>query len=224
MYIFEPGFSNAEKITEVSGRGVGMDVVKRATESIGGQIFVETEVGKGSTIFLSLPSSMAVKGALLFLQDEQEYAFALTYTEAVVSITKKDIHKINNGLMTKYLDRTISLIFFKDLLGLESLTDISKSNVFHRGFDETSADKNLDVIVVSYSGRFVGIVVDKLLQQKEIVEKTLTKPVDNVKLLSGTTILGNGNVCLVVDVSAISDILFKAHAAKKRVNSETVNN
>lgn len=220
MYIFEPGFSNAEKITEVSGRGVGMDVVKRATESIGGQISVETEVGKGTTIFLSLPSSMAVKGALLFLQNNQEYAFALSYTEAVINISKKDIHKINNGLMTRYLDRTISLIYLKDLLGLENFVDVSKTNVFHKGYDETTDEENLDVIVVSYSGRYVGIVVDKLLQQKEIVEKTLEKPIDNIKLLSGTTILGNGNVCLVLDVSSISDILFKQNAAKKRISAD----
>jgi len=82
--IFEPGFSNAETITEVSGRGVGMDVVKRATESIGGKISLDTELGKGSTITLSLPSSMAVKGALLFELNQQEYAIPLTYTEAVV--------------------------------------------------------------------------------------------------------------------------------------------
>ena len=220
MYIFEPGFSNADKITEVSGRGVGMDVVKRATESIGGQISVETEVGKGSSVLLSLPSSMAVKGALLFILNGQEYAFALSYTEAVISIYKKDIHKINNGLMTRYLDRTISLIFLTDLMSLDNLDEVNKSNVFHRTYDQVAADKSLDVIVVSYGGKFVGLVVDKLLQQKEIVEKTLTKPIDNIKLLSGTTILGNGNVCLVVDVSAITDILFKNMGNKKRKNKE----
>ena len=91
MLIFEPGFSNAETITEVSGRGVGMDVVKKATESIGGKLSVETEIGKGSTITLSLPSSMAVKGALLFEMEKQEFAVPLTYTEAVISIYKKDI-------------------------------------------------------------------------------------------------------------------------------------
>ena len=78
MLIFEPGFSNAEKITAVSGRGVGMDVVKRATESIGGKINVTTEIGKGTTISLSLPSSMAVKGALLFEMANQEFAIPLS--------------------------------------------------------------------------------------------------------------------------------------------------
>lgn len=210
MYIFEPGFSNAEKVTEVSGRGVGMDVVRRATESIGGQISVDTKRGKGTTIRLMLPSSMAVKGALLFELENQEYAFALSYTEAVVSIQRKNIHKVNNGLMSKYLDHTISVIFLKDLFDLNSLDEAKNEGVFHKTYDKIADDNTkLDVIVVSYADYLIGIVVDKLLQQKEIVEKTLSKPLDNVKLLTGTTILGNGNVCLVVDVSAIGDVLFK---------------
>lgn len=215
MYIFEPGFSNAEKITEVSGRGVGMDVVKRATESIGGQITVDTEVGKGSTIRLLLPSSMAVKGALLFELQKQEYAFALSYTEAVVSLYKKDIHKLNNGLMAKYLDQTISVVFLKDLFSLKNLDDVVNDGVFHNTYNEIDVNLKLDVIVVSYSGYLIGVVVDKLLQQKEIVEKTLEKPLENVKLLSGTTILGNGNVCLVVDVSSIGELLYKRSQKKK---------
>jgi two-component system chemotaxis sensor kinase CheA len=217
LYIFEPGFSNAEKITEVSGRGVGMDVVKRAAETIGGQIAIETKVGKGSTIKLSLPSSMAVKGALLFILGRQEFAFALSYTEAVISLYKKDIHKINNGLMSKYLDKTISIVFLKDLLNISSLNEIANEGVFHNTYHEVAEDQKLDVIVVSHSDRFIGIVVDKLLQQKEIVEKALSRPLDSVKLLTGTTILGNGNVCLVVDVAAIAEILFKSAQKSKMV-------
>jgi two-component system chemotaxis sensor kinase CheA len=210
LYIFEPGFSNADQITEVSGRGVGMDVVKRAAETIGGQIAIETEVGIGSMVRLTLPSSMAVKGALLFMLGQQEFAFALSYTEAVISLYKKDIHKINNGLMAKYLDNTISIIFLEDLLKMSNLNEIANEGVFHNTYHRVFEDTKLDVIVVSHSGRFVGIVVDKLLQQKEIVENTLSRPLDNVKLLTGTTILGNGNVCLVVDVAVIAELLFKS--------------
>ncbi|MGZ3900432.1 MAG: chemotaxis protein CheA, partial [Bacteroidia bacterium] len=115
MCLFEPGFSNAEKITEVSGRGVGMDVVKRSVESIGGKISIETELGKGSVFTLSLPSSMAVKGALLFELNAQSFAIALSHTEAVISLKGKDIHKINTGLISKYLGKTISIIFLNDL-------------------------------------------------------------------------------------------------------------
>ncbi len=214
MYIFEPGFSSAEKVTEVSGRGVGMDVVKRTVESIGGQVTIDTEVGKGSTINMILPSSLALKGALLFELNKQEYAISLGYTEAVISLQKNEIHKISDGLMANYLEATIPIVFLNDLFSLNELTEISNSGILHRTFDELDPQTQLDVIVISYSGKFVGLVVDRLLQRKEIIEKTLPRPVDKVKLLSGTTILGNGNVCLVVDVAAITDLLFKSMKAE----------
>lgn len=218
MCIFEPGFSNAETITEVSGRGVGMDVVKRSTESIGGKITIHTELGKGSTFTLALPSSMAVKGALLFELNKQEFAIALTYTEAVISLKKKDIHKVNNGLVSTYLGNTISIVFLKDLFVHGSLKNKTKENAFHITFDEVTADEKLDVVIVSYSNKYVGFVVDRLLQQKEIVEKTLSNPIDNSDLISGATILGNGNVCLVLDVVSIVNSMFKERISQKTIN------
>lgn len=209
MLIFEPGFSNAEKITEVSGRGVGMDVVKRATESIGGKINIETQIGKGSKFTLSLPSSMAVKGALLFELSKQEFAIPLSYTEAVISLKKKNIHKVNNGLVSSYLGHTISIIFLKDLYDMNKMKGIAKENAFHTSYDSLDPDQKLDVVIVSYSNKMVGLIVDKLLQQKEIVEKTLSNPVDHIDLFSGATILGNGNICLVLDVATILGNLFR---------------
>lgn len=219
MYIFEPGFSNAEKITEISGRGVGMDVVKKAAESIGGQIGVDTEVGMGTTIRLILPSSMALKGALLFELDQQEYAVALSYTEAVISLYKSDIHRITDGLMAQYLEQTIPIVFLKDIMRLEHLADCQKDGVLHQSFESYPEDEKLDVIVLSYAGKLLGVVVDRLLQQKEIIEKSMVKPLEKTKMLSGTTILGNGKVCLVIDVTTISDLMFKT-LAQKAVESE----
>jgi two-component system, chemotaxis family, sensor kinase CheA len=209
MFIFEPGFSNADSITEVSGRGVGMDVVKKATESIGGKIMVKTELGKGSTFTLVLPSSMAVKGALLFELNNQEYAIALSYTEAVVSLRKKDIHKVNSGLVSKYLGKTISVLFLKDLFGKSMKKLTPEEKTFHQSYDELKNDEKLDVVIVSYANKYIGLIVDKLMQQKEIVEKTLFNPVDKIPLISGATILGNGDVCLVLDIPSIINTLFK---------------
>lgn len=203
MCIFEPGFSNAETITEVSGRGVGMDVVKRAVESIGGRVHVKTTLGKGSSITLSLPSSMAVKGALLFEMENQEYAIPLAYTESVVSLLKKDIHKVSGGLMASYLDKTLSIIFLNDLYHQQNEIN------YHKTFNLLNNQDKLDVLVVSYEGKYIGFVVDKLLQQKEIVEKTLSKPLDVIPLFSGVTILGNGSVCLVLDVAGIINTFLK---------------
>jgi len=209
MCIFAPGFSSAEKVTEVSGRGVGMDVVKRATESIGGRVSVSSVLGQGTTVTLALPSSMAVKGALLFEMAQQEFAIPLSYTEAVISLTKKDIHKVSSGLVSTYLDKSISIVFLKDLFKLSSLRSFSINGTLQETFNSLESDRKLDVLVVSNANKYVGFVVDKLLQQKEIVEKALSPPLDNIDLVSGVTILGNGNVCLVLDVMTIIDSLFK---------------
>lgn len=214
-YIFEPGFSNAEKITEISGRGVGLDAVKSAVESMGGRISLSTRLGKGSTFTLSLPSSMAVKGALLFKLDNQEFAIALTYTEAVIALRKSAIHKINNGLISKYLDKTISIVFLKDLFELKNMKEISGRAVLHKTFDALKDDPKLDVVIVSHSNRLVGIVVDQLTQQKEIFEKTLSNPIDYIELFSGATILGNGTVCLVLDIARILSNLYREQLAAK---------
>ena len=208
-YIFESGFSNAAQVTELSGRGVGMDVVKKAVESIGGQVKIETEVGKGTTMNLQVPASLALKGSLLFDVGGQEYALALSFTEAVVSTEKKDVKKLSGGLMSTFQGDAISLIFLKDILSMRSLSDISNKGILHKTFDEAPEDAVFDVIIVSYDGKTTGMVVDKVIQQKEIIEKPLTKPIDKTKLLSGTTILGNGNVCPVVDIAVVTDLIHR---------------
>jgi two-component system chemotaxis sensor kinase CheA len=152
---------------------------------------------------------MAVKGALLFTLNDQEYAVPLSYTEAVISLYKKDIHRITNGLMCTYLEHTLSIIFLEDLFDLENLQEIEESGALQKSYRELDEGKKLDVLVVSYQDRHIGIVVDKLLQQQEIVEKTLVPPLESLKLFSGATILGNGNVCLVLDIAQILRSVFK---------------
>jgi two-component system chemotaxis sensor kinase CheA len=215
--IFEPGFSNSDKISGISGRGVGMDVVKKATESIGGKIDVKTKLRKGTVISLTLPSSMAVKGALLFILNKQEYAVALAYTEAVVSIKKQDLHIVGSGLITKYLEKSISVIFLQDLFALKSFDELYNENIFHQAYSKWEENTKLELLIVSYNNKYFGLVVDKLLQQKEIVEKTLSKPIDTLELFSGATILGNGNICLVLDIAAIANACFKEKFIQKNI-------
>lgn len=199
MLIFEPGFSTMDQVTSISGRGVGMDVVKKALDSIGGTVQVESKLGEGSTITLSLPSSMAVKSTLLFELESQTYAIPLSYTESVISIYKSDIHKAANGLVTVHLGNTIHIVFLADQFAMSK----GKSNSKYYKFDKLHAESKLEIVVVSFNGRRIGFIVDKLLQQKEIVEKPLRKPVDSISFLSGVTIMGNGNVCLVLSIPGI---------------------
>lgn len=195
MLIFEPGFSTMDEVTSLAGRGVGMDVVKRALDSIGGTIHIETKVGEGTTFYMRLPSSMAVKSTLLFELNNETFAIPLSYTERVISIYKSDIHTVANGLITVYQGKTISLLFLNDLFTQER-SSLAVLERFH-------PEAKLEIVVVSYNGKYVGFIVDKLLQQKEIIEKPLQKPADGVSLISGVTILGNGNVCLVLSIPGI---------------------
>ncbi len=207
--IFEPGFSSAETVTAVSGRGVGMDVVRRSLDSIGGLIEVRSVVGQGTTMSLRLPSSMAVKGALLFELGPAAFAMPLAHTRAVISVPKKQIHKLGNGLVATHLGKNIPVVFLNDLFGLGSLQESIGDGRMHQTFNAMAGEPKLNVIVVTFNNREIGFVVDKLLQQKEIVEKPIGPPLDNIKFISGATILGNGSVCLVLDAPAIIHFLFR---------------
>ncbi|MBD0259770.1 MAG: chemotaxis protein CheA, partial [Cytophagales bacterium] len=207
--IFEPGFSSAETVTAVSGRGVGMDVVRRSLDSIGGLIEVRSTVGQGTTMSLRLPSSMAVKGALLFELGPAAFAMPLAHTRAVISVPRKQIHKLGNGLVATHLGKNIPVVFLNDLFGLGSLQESIGDGRMHQTFNQVGGEAKLNVIVVTFNNREIGFVVDKLLQQKEIVEKPIGPPLDNIKFISGATILGNGSVCLVLDAPAIIHFLFR---------------
>lgn len=207
--IFEPGFSTAQEVTAISGRGVGMDVVKKALDSIGGTIQVQSMIGEGTIFTLSLPSSMAVKSTLLFELDAQTYAIPLSYTESVISIYKSDIHKTASGLLAVHSDKTIQIVFLTDLFNGNQSQNGSKST-----FDKIHPEQKLEIVVIAANEKRIGFVVDKLLQQKEIVEKALRKPFDAIKLLSGVTILGNGNVCLSLSISGIMNTLISNNISK----------
>ncbi len=210
-YIFESGFSSADQVTAVSGRGVGMDVVKNAINSIGGKISLKTEVGEGTVFSLSVPASMAVKSVMLFDVMGLSYAIPIVFTEAVVSFTKKDFNWIGKTLIVNYLETTISVVFLKDLFGIDTVKDIQNNNFGFSSFQNILENEKIYVILITFGSKQVGLVVDRLIQQKEIVEKPLKYPLNAHKLMSGATILGNGNVCLVLDIPSMMNILFKTN-------------
>lgn len=208
-YIFESGFSSTDQVTAVSGRGVGMDVVKNAVNSIGGRINISTEVGKGTTFSLYLPTSMAVKSVLLFEVSGQSYAVPIVFTEAVISFRKEDLIFLGKNMVVNYLDQTIPLVFLKDLLGSNDIKEYKKNPQTPQSFQNLLENQKIYVILITFGNKQVGVVVDRLIQQKEIVEKPLKYPLNHHKLMSGATIMGNGNVCLVIDVPSLMNILFK---------------
>lgn len=206
--IFLPGFSSADTVTKISGRGVGMDVVKRAIERVGGQIDIESTLGKGTTFTLILPLSMAVKSTLLFQLNDITYAIPLAYTSAVSTFRKSDIHYVRNGLATNFLGKSISVVFLKDIFSLQSIQNPDKQFIT-KSFEEAPPDALFPTIIINYDQKEIGLIVDKLLQQKEIVEKPLGTLLKDAHFVSGATILGTGEVCLVLDVPGLMHFLFK---------------
>lgn len=216
MLIFEPGFSTMDSVTSIAGRGVGMDVVKRALDSIAGSIHVETKLGEGSTFKLILPSSMAVKSTLLFELRDEHYAMPLSFTESVVSLYAQSIIRVGEGLVAQHLGRTISIVFLNDLFDSASDPTLErKEKIMQRGLKSVHPEQKLDIVVASHNGRSVGFVVDKLYQQKEIIEKPLSKPIDKVNFISGVSIMGNGRVCLVLNVAALVNYIFSASSRNR---------
>ncbi|HCW06315.1 MAG TPA: chemotaxis protein CheA [Cytophagales bacterium] len=221
LLIFEPGFSTMDQVTSISGRGVGMDVVKKTLDSIGGTIQLVSHEGQGTVIQLTLPSSMAVKSSLLFELDREVYAIPLAYTESVISLYKSDIHKAGGGLVATHLGKNIAVVFLNDVFDQNIDLLGYQQNILQKSFDKIHMEQKLEIVVCTFNNRTVGFVVDRLLQQKEIVEKPLMRPVDRIKFISGVTILGSGNVCLVLNVPHLLQFIFSLSTAGK--NAKTFN-
>ncbi|MDF7811195.1 chemotaxis protein CheA [Hymenobacter sp. YC55] len=194
-FLFEPGFSMAKEVTEISGRGVGLDVVKLAIDSLGGQLRVDSKLGEGTTFTLVLPTSIAVKGALLFELDQRSYAIPLMHTDSVVSLWPKQLHVIGGLLMASVQGENVPVVSLRRLLnGDGPMAPVSRADI----------DGRQDIIIIAYNNRKLGLIVDRFLRQQDIVIKPMSKPLDTIELFGGVTLLGSGQVCLVLDVPALT--------------------
>jgi len=198
--LFEPGFSMADKITDISGRGVGLDVVKLAIDSLGGRLRVHSELGKGTTFTLVLPTSIAVKGALLIELDERAYAVPLLHTDTVLALASDQVFVVGGLLMTRIQDENVPLVPLRQLLYAEGEEPLPQATRADLPTDGTLQQ----VLVVSYNNRRLGIIIDRFLRQQNIVIKSLSKPLDTIDLFGGVTLLGSGQLCLVLDVPALT--------------------
>ncbi|WIW71602.1 chemotaxis protein CheA [Anaerosinus gibii] len=187
--VFLAGFSTADVITDVSGRGVGMDVVKNKIESLGGLIDVETKLDEGSKFKIRLPLTLAIIQALLVKVQEEIYAIPLGSIDSTINITTDNIKTIQNREVILLRGQIIPIIRLNDVLHVPKV--------------EESNDKDLFVVVVHMGDQKAGIIVDNLIGQQEIVIKTLGKLLAGIKVIAGATILGNGQVALILDVGTL---------------------
>ena len=186
--LFLPSFSTSEKITDVSGRGVGLDVVKSKIESLGGVVECKSVLGEGSTFTIRLPLTLAIIQALMVKLGNEQYAIALGSIQTIEDIPLSDIKYVQGKEVINLRGNIIPIIRLGELLDVP---------------DRTEPDESLIVVVIKKGDKHAGLVVDNLIGQMEIVIKSLGKYININKMISGATILGDGEVALIIDANAI---------------------
>ena len=186
--LFMPSFSMAKKITDISGRGVGLDVVKSNIEQLGGDVEVQTKLGEGTTFTVRLPLTLAIIQALMVEVRDEKYAIALGSIANIENIPVTDIKYVEAKEVIHLRGSVIPLIRLDKVLDIEPLEN---------------GPENLTVVIVKRGDSQVGLVVDKLIGQQEIVIKSLGKYINGNKLISGATILGDGEVALILDANTL---------------------
>ncbi len=189
-YLFKPSFSTADHVTDLSGRGVGLDVVKTKIETLGGSIEVETELGKGSRFFIRLPLTLAIIQALLVMVGEEKYAIQLSTIHKIINITSNDIKLVQKQEVVMYRDSVVPII------RLDKVLEVPK--------DDAEEQKTMILVIVKKGERLTGFMVDEIIGQQEIVQKSLGKFLSGIKIITSATILGDGNVALILDANALA--------------------
>jgi two-component system chemotaxis sensor kinase CheA len=201
--IFRPGFSTASQVTSVSGRGVGMDVVKTNIEKLNGMIDIDSEVGKGTSMKLKIPLTLAIIQALLVGVQEEYYAIPLASVLETVRISKDEIYTVESRSVMRLRDEVLSLVHIGDIFEVERVFDNSE---------------HAYVVVLGLAESKIGLIVDSLVGQEEIVIKSLGEYLKGIEGIAGATIRGDGGVTLIVDVAALMQM---AKSVKSTVGQES---
>lgn len=186
--LFLPSFSTAKSVTDVSGRGVGLDVVRSKIEALSGEVEVKTKYGEGSTFTIRLPLTLAIIQALMVVIGNEKYAISLGSIQTIEDISPDEIKLVQNKEVIHIRGTVIPIIRLNKILDIESTKDEKSS---------------MTVIIVKKGDKQAGLVVDELIGQQEIVIKSMGKFIKVPKIISGATILGNGEVALILDANTL---------------------
>lgn len=186
--LFKPSFSTSDKITDVSGRGVGLDVVKSKIEALGGDVEVKTKYGEGSTFSIRLPLTLAIIQALMVKLGDEKYAISLGSIETIEDVPVSDIKYVHAKEVINLRGSVIPLIRLRDILDVPG---------------EAEETDTIIVVIVRKGDKLAGLVVDSLIGQMEIVIKSLGKYININRMISGATILGDGSVALIIDANTL---------------------
>ncbi|OOQ21068.1 chemotaxis protein CheA [Helicobacter pylori] len=202
--IFKPGFSTAKVVSNVSGRGVGMDVVKTNIEKLNGIIEIDSEVGVGTTQKLKIPLTLAIIQALLVGVQEEYYAIPLSSVLETVRISQDEIYTVDGKSVLRLRDEVLSLVRLSDIFKVDAILG-SNSDVY--------------VVIIGLADQKIGVIVDYLIGQEEVVIKSLGYYLKNTRGIAGATVRGDGKITLIVDVGAMMDM-----AKSIKVNITTLMN
>ncbi|MCM1159981.1 MAG: chemotaxis protein CheA [Roseburia sp.] len=186
--LFKPSFSTAKQVSDISGRGVGLDVVKSKIESLSGEVEVKTKLGEGTTFIIRLPLTLAIIQALMVEVGHEKYAISLGTIQIIEDIAPEEIKFVQAKEVINLRGSVIPLIRLNEVLDVES---------------SKSPDESLTVVIVKKGDKLAGLVVDELMGQQEIVIKSLNKYINKCKIISGATVLGNGEIALILDTNAL---------------------
>ena len=186
--LFRPSFSTAEQVSDLSGRGVGLDVVKSKIEALGGDVEARTVLGEGTTFIVRLPLTLAIIQALMVELGQEKYAIPLGSIQTIEDVLPTDIKYVQTKEVIHLRGNVIPLIRLRNVLDIPQ--------------DEFEPE-SLTVVIVAKGDRLAGLVVDNLIGQQEIVIKSIGKYINNNKMIGGATILGDGEVALILDANAI---------------------
>ncbi|QEF33022.1 hybrid sensor histidine kinase/response regulator [Helicobacter pylori] len=202
--IFKPGFSTAKVVSNVSGRGVGMDVVKTNIEKLNGIIEIDSEVGVGTTQKLKIPLTLAIIQALLVGVQEEYYAIPLSSVLETVRISQDEIYTVDGKSVLRLRDEVLSLVHLSDIFKVDAILE-SNSDVY--------------VVIIGLADQKIGVIVDYLIGQEEVVIKSLGYYLKNTRGIAGATVRGDGKITLIVDVGAMMEM-----AKSIKVNITTLMN
>ncbi len=189
--LFQPSFSTAKVVTDVSGRGVGLDVVKSKIEALGGDVSVKTKLGEGTTFSVRLPLTLAIIQALMVVVNDEKYAIALGSIDTIESISRSDVKYVEAKEVITLRENVIPIIRLRPVLGIEE-------------DEESNNREDMIVVVVKKGDQLAGLVVDDLIGQQEVVIKSLGKYINcSSRVISGATILGDGEVALILDANIL---------------------
>jgi two-component system, chemotaxis family, sensor kinase CheA len=218
-YIWHPGLSTAETITEISGRGVGMDIVKSRIENLSGMVDVRSVAGQGTTFTIRLPLTLAIMSSLLVRIYDEIYAIPLDHIDEIVEVRLSQIYRVQGKPTIEIRKKIVALVALSDVFRWGGKDHPSARNGARRpddahGASDTAADKRT-VVVVQNGETTIGLLVDELIGMQEVVLKSLEKNFRTIPGLSGASILGDGRVSLILDLDAVLDLIARQPARRR---------